>query len=182
MKGKEKLSMRTDENGSVAVEACTSLIIFILAFYMIMETIQVFAVQACMQDVLTTIALDASMAEFYGDRESESIADMPNLIATDNNDIRYSYYINSATKSSSIKRLSDDVLNYYIDGNSNLKRFFARDKVDDFIVLIEPGGSMITVRGHYWFRLIEVPFLEDECLEINLRQSAATAPWKSTWW
>ena len=175
-KKERKQNKRKDESGVITVEACTSLMIFVFAFYIVIELMKVFAVEACMQDVLTSVAMDASMGRYYGglgyrcEDTAENYGEyrtMNALAADDFSDDRLN------------NLYSDSLYEYHMKEQSNLKRLILDEKVMDFSVDSSYyADGRIVVSGEYRYRLLNVPFLKEGGFVVFFNQQAVTYAWE----
>ena len=190
---------RNSESGVITVEACTSLMIFVFAFYMVLELMKVFAVEACMQDVLTSVAMDVSMGNYYGvtqyydstekEKMSAEYKSMTGLVADDYSDARLStidatfsgaessyigghYYGYGDTDANALAA-------YHMKEQSNIKRLVADEKVKWFNIDVRAySGGKVVVNGEYDYELFNIPFLEDGGFSVFFEQDAVTYTWE----
>ena len=186
------------EDGVITVEACTSLMIFIFAFYVVLELMKVFAVEACMQDVLTSVAMDVSMGNYYGitdyygsgenKKVSEDYRSMSGLVADDYNDARLSTIESSMTNPARIYKGIDyescraadtnALAAYHMKEQSNISRLITDEKVTGFNITAHSLGDKVIVYGEYEYELINIPFLSESGIKVFFDQKAVTYAWE----
>ena len=179
------------ESGVITVEACTSLMIFVFAFYILLELMKSFAVEACMQDVLSSIALDVSMGNYYdagyysyddnNTRLSYRSRSMTNLVDDDLNDERITLITGNMSNFSYSSYEIDSLYEYYMKDNNNLSRLLEDDKVYWKNISVSTTGygqnKKIIVTGDYGYRIVDVPFFNEDQFYIWIKQKAETYAW-----
>ncbi len=164
------------EAGVITVEACTSLVIFILVFYIVLEMMKVFAIESGCQELMTNMVLDASVSRSYVNKYEYDYDGMDNLKEDDFQGERYEsvtgygYYI-----------LSSSNLENYLDESSYLYKLIERGDVECTSFYVERYGEYVVACGIYEYTMMDVPFLENNPLRIRMYPKVYTKTWKASW-
>ncbi len=170
-----------DEKGVITVEACTSLMIFIFAFYILLEALKLFAVQICMQDLTTAVVLEASMTTYYEDKVNNQYQSMSNLCSYDYQDGRLEIADSIINTNAGYDTSFMAIADYYMEDTNNIYRLAADENVEWFNldVRVENWGSekRIVANCEYCYRLFDIPFMDNEGICMIFEPVASSFAW-----
>lgn len=170
-----------DEKGVITVEACTSFMIFIFAFYVLLEMLKIFAVKVCMQDLTTAIALEASMTTYYEDKVGGQYQSMNYLSDYDYEDGRLELADSLVNYNGGSDTSVLSLANYYMEDTNNMYRLIADDNVSWFSIDLRTQGwgtnKKIIVTCYYRYEILNIPFWNGGALSMDFMQVSSTYAW-----
>ena len=170
-----------DEKGVITVEACTSLMIFIFAFYILLEALKLFAVQICMQDLTTAVVLEASMTTYYDDKVNYQYQSMNNLCSYDYQDGRLEIADSIINTNVGYDTSFMAIADYYMKDTNNIYRLAADEDVVWFGLDVRVEGcgeeKKIVANCEYCYRLFDIPFMDDEGIYMIFEPVASSYAW-----